>query len=673
MNYGTAVILLLALLIFALTVAALMFYVRHWAARQTQQAPTAQVTEGRFIKRYIPPPLRPHYDRERAMQTRRPFIRRPLVARLLNFAIGVLALAVVSGALGVNYYKLLTPIDLTPEEVQALQMEESSWVTLPETGLPSMERRVARLRSRGVALVASRADEERAINGQRINAMAARHWQQFFVRWNIPYRLCDWHELSACMEGRIGIVLPGSWQLKEMEWALYDGASLLLYGPPATVLAEQRPLQWRGLTFAPFANGSEPRYIVLRGDQLLTLGFDAGLILQADNAIKGYRVFSDSPQAIGISTDRTMGGVVDTRVYAKGVGKGRLVWMDYAPDQFSQPESINERHLQALNAAVFRYLLGESYAGWATWPEGKVFAGLISEDSEDKFHYAERIVKMVRANAFPITWFILSNEAQQHRSLTQRMAEVGEVACHGDSHVAFPMGGLPKQTERLARCTKALQTITGHTPRGFRPPEERYNGDTINAVASIGMSYYMAESTMDRMVPVVMRENGGTRELVSLPRMGADDYEMWHTLKLNGEESLRLADDQLAWVSVVGGFLPFSFHTQYMDKQENVAVVEHYGRRFQQPDCYFSTAGQIADWWRARTGLVSGEVVTKAVLAKYRPVRLRVNAQGQLTREPAETVTASTEGDEAERLSTRQASVHADGQGEMATQATAAD
>ena len=636
MNYEVFAGLLLALLIFVITITALMFYVRHWAARQTQEVPSTQFTEGRFLKRYIPPPLRPTYDKERASRIRRTFIRRRTVARLLNITIVLIALVVAGGALDINRYRLMPPIDLSVKEVMWLQTVNSSWSPLPTHGLPSMKQRVAALRKRGIVIVAGRADQEQEINGQRLTAMAEEHWQNFIDRWNISYRRCDWNDLSACLGESIGIVMPGPWRLEELDRALQNGASLILYGPPASVLTEHRTLTWEGLTFKPFSNGSE-RHIALRGDQLLTLGFDAGLILVADRAFKGYRVFSDAPQAIGISSSREVGGDVDTRVYAKGIGKGgRLVWMDYAPDKLDQPPNIDVRNLDAFNAAVFRYLLGETYSGWAMWPQGKHFAGMISEDSEDKFQYAERVLDMVQTHNFPITWFMLSNEAQRNRGLTQRMAEVGEVACHGDSHSPFPLDDLQTQTERLARCIKVVKTITGHTPRGFRPPEERYNGDTINAVASRNMSYYFSEAGIDRMVPVIMRENGGTRELVSLPRMGADDYEMWHRLKLDGEESRLRAESELKWVSTVGGFLPFDFHTQYMDKKEHLEVVEYYGRRFQQPDCFFGTASQIADWWRVRANLTNDEPVTKEVAAKYQPVRLQVDAHGKLTREQAE-------------------------------------
>lgn len=650
MNYGLVVVLLIALVIFTVIATALMFYVRHWASRQAKNDPSLLVTEGRFVKRYIPPSLRPRYDEQRAVHTPHTTFKPRSIARVMNVVIAALVLAVVGSALAVHRYRLMAPIDLSQSEVMELRSVQASWLALPETGLPGMEQRAALLRKQGVAVVASLADEGQVINGQRITSIAENHWRQFFARWDIPYRLCGWEGLSACMGQRVGIVMPGTWEFGELEWALSNGASLILYGPPTSVLTKHQSLEWQGLKFEPFSNESELRFMVLRGDQLLTLGFDAGLIIEADRAFKGYRVFSDSPQAIGINAEKTMGGVVDTRLYAKRVGKGRLVWMDYAPDQLSQPENINVQHLQAASAAVFRYLLGESYSSWATWPDGKRFAGVISEDSEDKFHLADSVVQMVDTHGFPITWFILTNEAQLNRSLTERMAEVGEVACHGDSHVPFPLGSLPTQTERLARCIKVLSTITGETPKGFRPPEEKFNGDTINAVASIEMSYYMADANMDRMVPRIMRENGGIRELVSLPRMGSDDYEMWYTLKLNGEESLRLAEEELFWINVIGGFLPFSFHTQYMDKEENLAVVEHYGRRFQQADCYFATAGQIADWWRVRTKLMNSVPVDEVSFLKYRPVRLRVNALGELTRAQAETVTASRVSDNTGRL-----------------------
>lgn len=632
MKLGLVAGLILALLIFAVTVSALMFYVRHWATRQAQQPAMAQNTEGRFLKRYIPPPLRPTYDKERTSRSYRTVIGRRTVAHLLNIAIVGVALLVFSGTMDVNGERMLLPIDLSSDEVMALQPVAASWSPIKEHGLPTMEERISAIRKQGIAIVVSRADEEQAIDGQRITAMAKAHWQHFFDRWDIPYRLCDWRGLSTCLDGRIGLILPGAWQLEELHRSLQDGASLLLYGPPTSVLRDHRSLQWEGLTFEPYTQGSG-RHMALRGDQILTLGFDAGLILETKRAFNGYRVLTESPQAISISSMREVGGTIDSRIYVRGVGKGRLVWMDYAPDELDNWVGINVSNLYAVTAAVFRYLQRESYSSWAMWPQGKRFAGMISQDTEDKYHYAGKVVDLVERHGFPVTWFILSNEAQLNRRLTQRLAAVGEVACHGDSHASFPQGNLRTQTERLARCTKVVKSLTGRTSAGFRPPKEEFNGDSISAVASLNMSYYFADAGIDRVVPVIMRENGGTRDLVSLPRMGADDYEMWGTLKLNGKESLKVAEDQLKWVSAVGGFLPFDFHSQYMGNDQNLAVVEHYGLRFKQSDCFFGTASQIADWWRIRMLLVRDKPIPEEARTRYRPVRLQVDADGTLTRE----------------------------------------
>ncbi len=632
MNLGFLASLVLVLLIFAVVVTALMFYVRHWATRQPQQSQPPQLTEGRFVKRYIPPPLRDKYDLARAGQHQRSGIQRRKIAYLMNIAIGIGALFISGGALDINSDKLLLPIDLSPQEIMALPTEAASWSLISQQNLPAMESRLAQLRQRGVAVISSQLDEGRVVNGQHLTAMAKAHWHHFFDLWELPYHRCNWDNLSTCLQGRVGIIMPGMWQLDELNQALQNGASLLLYGPPVSVLSEHQTVQWNGLTFEPYTNGSR-RYLALRGDQLLTLGFDAGLTLDADRAFKGYRVISDSPQAIGISASRIAGGTIDTRIYAKKIGKGRLVWMDYAPTELDQPASIDVRDLEAITAAIFRYLLGETYSGWAMWPQGKSYAGTLSQDSEDRFHYSEKVLKLVKKHEWPITWFMLSNEAQRNRRLTQQMAEVGEVACHGDSHASFPLENLHIQTQRLARCTKVLQSITGRTASGFRPPKEEFNGETITAVANMNMSYYFADAGIDRVVPEIMREDGGLRELVSLPRMVADDYELWGRLRLNGQESMRIAENQIQWVSAVGGFLPFDFHSQYMDKNEHLAVVEYYGRRFQQPDCFFGTTWQIADWWRVRNRLVKGEPLTEGIRRLYQPVQLRVDEQGKLLRE----------------------------------------
>ncbi|MGC1955128.1 MAG: polysaccharide deacetylase family protein, partial [Gammaproteobacteria bacterium] len=295
-------------------------------------------------------------------------------------------------------------------------------------------------------------------------------------------------------------------------------------------------------------------------------------------------------------------------------------------------EKINVDNLNALMRRVFGYLLRHSYSAWATWPAGTKFAGFISEDTEDKFVQAKSVLSIVRQKEFPITWFMLSNLALEHRDLTRELAAVGEVACHGDSHLAFSLNTLQDQTIRLARCQKVLKELTGEIPIGFRPPEERLNGDTIDALLNVGMDYLFADNDADIAVPKIVATKVPNASLVSLPRKAEDDYSLWEVGKLDFQRSVAVVDRDMAAMERVGGLYGFSFHSQYMDDADNLRVVVHVGEKLREREAYFSTAKRIAAWWRLRDALIRGKKVDEILFDYFEPVQLTVTAEGELVR-----------------------------------------
>jgi peptidoglycan/xylan/chitin deacetylase (PgdA/CDA1 family) len=369
----------------------------------------------------------------------------------------------------------------------------------------------------------------------------------------------------------------------------------------------------------------------LAGDETLTLGFDAGLVLPIEPSFNGYVALSAQPQAVALHVTRYIGGDLQTRLYAQRVGEGRFVWMDFSPDAADHYEMLEGRFLDALVAAVFRYLARRDYTAWATWPDGRRFAGVLSVDAEDRFERVGAIAQLARDQHVPITWFVLSNEAQRHRGLLPQLSAVGEIACHGDVHTSFPLGSAASQVVRIARCRKALAEVAHVDVAAFRPPYEEYNDATVDAVANNGMSYYFAESGGDRAVPRIVRSRETDKTLVSLPRIGSDDFEMWEARGLDVQGSIAQADHEFRWAHTLGGLLVFDFHTQLVNS-ERLQVVAHYARRFRGADVHQATAGSIASWWRLRERLTSDDAIPASDVCEHRPVLLRVDEQGELVR-----------------------------------------
>jgi len=368
---------------------------------------------------------------------------------------------------------------------------------------------------------------------------------------------------------------------------------------------------------------------------LLTLGIDAGLVVNAYSPFEKFVVFSENPQAISFgSIYEAGGGGTETRLYAKTVGAGRLVWMDFSPDSEDHIHNANVKHLNAITAAILRYLSRQAYSALATWPQARGFAALLDEDTEDRFDNAASVLELAKRKSYPISWYILSNEALKHRNLTRAMSEVGEIACHGDHHGVFTKSNRHDQVARIARCQKVLMEITGINPVAFRPPEEKHNSATIDAIINNGMTHYIADSSPDRAVPDIQVSLVSGKTLVSLPRMVNDDYEMWNTRGLDYEDSIQLIDEEVGWMRYVGGLYMFSFHTQNVGNKDNLNVIDHLGDKLKKLNAYFETSKTISEWWRFRAGLQKGEGYTEEQVVRFSPVMLSVNEQGELLSVP---------------------------------------
>lgn len=639
MNPVTFGIVVVAFVTLASVLTAIIYYVRHWLQRHQRLAGT-MVTEGVFFKRYLPPALRARYDRERQEAADR---QKQHINTMHRVIIGLVAGGVMSiTLLGVTAnWDRMTWIDLTNNEIAALNYTKHNWVREPDGQLPQLAEVLPLLRARGVALISADTDSRQNTNAGPMSNMAAAQWRHFLAIHRLPYRACLWDTvLEGCPGAQIYVVLPGNWNRQVIEQLLSRGASLLLYGPPTQLFSQDKPFEIHGLRFSRRRFDSTS-YLAVVGDQVLTLGFDAGLVAVAAKAFEGYTAQSATPQAVAFGDNGFIGGELQTRLYARAVGTGRLVWMDFSPDPRDHPDTVNTRYLEALDAAVFRYLLRRGYSSWATWPDGKRFAGMLAEDTEDKFERAQRAADLARRLKVPITWFIVSNLAQEHRGLVRQLAEVGEIACHGDSHASFADEDRANQVRRIARCRKVLTRITGDVPMAFRPPDEQRNDATIDAVADNGMNYYFAESGVGRAVPTLVHSLTTGATLVSLPRIGADDYQLWHTEKLGYLESIDRADQEIKWGATLGGLLAFDFHTFFVS-DEHLQVLERYVQGMRQDGAFLATGGDIASWWRVRDRLIRGEDVAPELLARYQPVRLTVRPDGSLVRVTAPGVIAAS-------------------------------
>lgn len=641
MNWNLSVLVFLFMAVFFLVSTSLLFYIRHWASRHTDDTAFTK-NEGVYFKRYIPEQLRHNYDKKLInSQNSHDLKHRSLWARVTTGIVIFSATAIPVYSLTQNIDLFLKPIDLNLSEINKLDYTQHKWQRMVDNSLPELSAVFASKKTNRLIVPYNDIDTEWLLNGVNMKQLALSHWRNFTKRNNLIITQCRWKNIRECrnkQKDAVILVLPGFWDFEALDIALANGANVILYGPPAQLFSESKDfkIKWHGLTFEEVQK-NEGGSLILRGDQLLTLGFDAGLIIKAYSPFEGFRTISKISQAVSIGNTYSAGGENETRLYAKKIHSGRLVWMDFAPDRIDNSPTINVIHLDALVGSIFRFLSRQTYSAIATWPKAKPFAALIEQDSEDQFDNTEAVVELIEKKGYPISWYILSNEAVIHRQLTRRMSNVGEIACHGDNHGVFTKNKRRDQIIRIARCQKVLTEITGEKPFAFRPPQEEHNSSTVDAIANNGMTHYIANSNPDRAVPVMQVSLINEKSLVSIPRLVSDDYEMWHTRKLNVSDSITLIDDEIEWMNYIGGLYMYSFHSQFMDKSDNLNAIEYIGDKLQKSDAYFATSKDISDWWRFKTALQKNKLYIMEETSRFTPILLSVNEQGELITKPYDT------------------------------------
>ncbi|MEZ5449451.1 MAG: polysaccharide deacetylase family protein [Thiolinea sp.] len=643
MNWSLLGMLLLVVLITLIVGITILFFIRHWANRSFGHDSNLTANEGQYFVRYLPPGLQ-LLDPEPVRPRRS--LRKPTQYVLSTlFAVGLLGL--LGAATYVNRDKLAAPIDLTEQELAALTISSYRWESKDFQKLPQLNDYLEQMRAdkTGLLLVDSASLEAWPKQTGNLAEQAIQHWESFADRYHLAFDSCAWEKLADCRADKkdwIIVMLPGLWDQGGLHALLDEQARIIAYGPPQQIFMDKRQsFTLAGLQFEYGLTPDSPD-LALRGDQELTLGFDAGMIIHAQPAFANYQAHSDHPQAVAINEEHLAGGRQDTRLFAHAAAtRGRLVWMDFSPDEATH-DDLTRYYFNSVLAGIFRFLDGKPYSGWANWPQGKQFAALLEEDSEDDYTNAERIAGYFQGKNYPITWYALSNEAQEHRALTRMMRDVGEIACHGDNHMDFPRQDLRTQHIRIARCRKVMEQLTGQTVTAFRPPREAHNADTLSAMTNNGITHFIAKVSGNRFTPAVYGHDGNDTALISIPRMNADDYLLWDQLKLSDAESIDQLQQEMNWIRQIGGLFMFSFHTQYMDDHKHLNTVIKLADAIHTQQAFFATSSDIANWWRLRIQLQGGGTPEPQLLEKFRPVRLQVNANGQLQQTPVHSITDIT-------------------------------
>lgn len=394
MNNELLVILLSALLVLMTGV---VFYSKSRVEKNNIK--DSPKDEGMFFKRYVPPSQHQlELDRQESIERTHGKLQ-----RLKWGASGLLILVFVMGlvvSIFSNKNRVDSIVNIDEKSLESFISKPVAEGVNQFESLPVLRDELASLESLGLVLVSNQ-DASMDDSLRNLRDDSQRVWEKFAHDKNVELVSCTWDQLRKCQKSHknwIFVILPDFWQHKKIASLLKSGASILLYDAPLQVLSEYTTGEFSlyGLNFKrSLSLGDINSKLALVGDRELSLGFNAGVVLDIKRNSSFYKVTSEYPQALAVDLENNEKGDLITRLYAKSVKKGRLVWMDFSPSHAEGMLSVEQKSIDGVLASVFRYLGKEPYSGIASWPEGKRFASLLKEDEDtvDGFAYADLVYK----------------------------------------------------------------------------------------------------------------------------------------------------------------------------------------------------------------------------------------------------------------------------------------
>jgi peptidoglycan/xylan/chitin deacetylase (PgdA/CDA1 family) len=336
----------------------------------------------------------------------------------------------------------------------------------------------------------------------------------------------------------------------------------------------------------PLSQGIEPAARV-------ELRWDAQVAL----AVEGPRAYW-SDWALNPAPAEEAEGVDAAAHLASAAGGGRVVWFGFSGGEGATP--LDEARVETMLRNGVWWAAGVPSAEILPWPGGRRAAFVLTQQVGWEFENARNLAELARTRELPVTFFAASRRALDHPELAEALAAAGEVASQGADDQ--PVAGLPltDQRGRLDQSRAQIRGWTGAEATGLRPPEERFDANTLEAWRALGGSYVVGINNGRTGSAEVLETAAGP--VVLLPRVLKDDYNVLVQDRTMREDDLVRAFEQgLQKLRVLGGVGVLTTHSQLAGAPRHIGAVARVldGVRAQ-GEWWPATGREVAEWVLAR-------------------------------------------------------------------------
>ncbi len=294
----------------------------------------------------------------------------------------------------------------------------------------------------------------------------------------------------------------------------------------------------------------------------------------------------DLPRGAGVRVDGALLDAPGLPIRWGHVGAGRWVLFGFDPAAVAS-ESRDRATMSALLGGAFAWLGGGPAVEVLPWPAGRPAALLVTVASDGRPVPAD----------LAVPWTLTYAPVGPGTGAAALPATV-DLATRGDG---APCGRPREDQARIvaAAADAARRAWPERTPRGYAPPGDRVDGDTLAVLADAGFEYVLAAG--DTLQPDLV----GAR-LVRLPRTADDD--LGYALRTGDADPaalLRARRADLERVVAAGGLFTLALDGATLERPGAADALGELLDDARRHDAWTASAGDIAAWWRRRSGVLA--------------------------------------------------------------------
>jgi predicted deacetylase len=222
----------------------------------------------------------------------------------------------------------------------------------------------------------------------------------------------------------------------------------------------------------------------------------------------------------------------------------------------------------------------------------------------------QRVLEVLADQQIPSTWCIPGIVAEENPQVVQAIHAAGhEIACAGYRHEDFSLLDLDGQRASLQQGCQVIADMTGQRPSGFRAPAGSYAPGFADALRAEGISWSSSWSgdDMPYLHPASTPEAAPLVELPLHCELEDEPYFAFNLAPAVPMSQARIASYAEVlknWQQDFQGFHRFGLCYVMRLHPETLGTVGRSGLLLEfltwlkaQPDVWFATAEEVADWW----------------------------------------------------------------------------